>query len=372
MSSYQVIVIGAGAAGSAAAYELAKEGAKTLLIEQYAIGHNRGSSHGASRIFRFAYPEVEYMRFARLCLPLWRELEAESGTQLLTLTGGLDFADDEHYADDVRAVYDNLLKADCTADWLDGQALRKRFPQWKLPEQACGTYSPDTGVLNADLCVHTLVTQAKRHGATVMEGQPVLAIEPQSTGAVVRTAAGDFGCERLVITAGAWLNTLLKPLGMALPLKVTQEQYAFFAAKNPTERPPNDPIWIHYRENIMYGFPDLGQGFKAGWHHANVQIDIADYRQQPDQTAMQAVTAYLQAHRPDLVAQPQDTATCVYTSTPDHEFVIDFLPGHPGIVVGSPCSGHGFKFAVGTGKILADLALRGRTDMGLRFPGKWA
>ncbi len=371
MTDYDYIIIGAGAAGSATAYQLAKDGANVLLLEQFSIGHERGSSHGESRIFRFAYPQVEYARFAKQCLPLWKTLEAESGKELLHSTGGLDFADDETGFQSIYDVKKALEDADCRVDFLDTAALKKRFPQWKLKKGAIGVYSPDAGILKATECVQTMVAEAIKYGASVHENEAVQHIDYQGDKIFIKTSKNTFQAKKLIITAGAWLNTLLKDLGEQLELKITQEQYVYLDLKKRAKQPLLDTIWIHYRKEFMYGFPDLGNGYKCGWHHSNVEIDITNYTPTPNQAVLETVQNYMATYRPQLAIAPTALNTCLYTTTPDQHFILDFLPQQPNILIGSPCSGHGFKFAVGIGRALADLAQHGTTTMEIGHLRKW-
>jgi sarcosine oxidase len=371
MTSYDYIIIGAGAAGSATAYQLAKDGANVLLLEQFSIAHERGSSHGESRIFRFAYPQLEYTRFAKQCLPLWKTLEAETGKELLITTGGLDFADDETGYDSIYEVKNALEQAECRVEFLEYAALKTRFPQWKLKKGAIGVYSPDAGILKATECVQTMVAEAIKHGATVHENEAVQHIDYQEDKIFIKTSKNHFQAKKLIITAGAWLNTLLKDVGEQLELKITQEQYLYLDLKKRAKKPVLDTIWIHYRKEFMYGFPDLGTGYKCGWHHSNIEIDITAYTPKPSEYVQNTVQTYMAEYRPQLAAAPSSLSTCLYTTTPDQHFILDFLPQQPNILIGSPCSGHGFKFAVGIGRALADLAQHGKTDMEIGHLRKW-
>jgi sarcosine oxidase len=252
---FDAIVIGAGAAGSAAGYQLAKDGRRVLLLEQFEIGHARGSSHGESRIFRFAYPQAWYAKFAMQSAPLWRELERDCGERLLHTTGGLDFADDPDCFAEVRQIWDALRANGAACEELTGKEIRTRFPQWRnLPDEAVGTFSPDAGWLSATRCVRAMCAEIVKRGGVVKGGEVVTGL----TGSVeVTTTKGKYTADRLVIAAGAWINSLLKFLGLELPLKVTKEQPVYFAPlRNAAEfRSPRFPIWIHYcKPAFTYGF----------------------------------------------------------------------------------------------------------------------
>ncbi|HQX11039.1 MAG TPA: N-methyl-L-tryptophan oxidase [Thermoflexales bacterium] len=367
--TYDVIVVGGGAMGSAAAYHLARDGRKVLLLEQFEFAHTRGSSHGESRIFRFAYPEIEYARFAMQCRPLWHALEADAGEQLLIPTGGLDFADDADGYAEVREVATSLAAAGGAYEELDRVALARRYPQWRLAEGALGVYSPDAGVLRATRCVQRMIERAAAHGAEARAGEAVTALQATDGGVEVVTSQGRYRARKAIVTAGAWVNQVLAGVGAALPVQATQEQVVYYPARPGHEedfRPPRFTIWIHYRKEHTYGFPILGTpGMKIGLHHSNVNVDISAYARSPQDWITDLLSDYIGRYLPDLdAARPFEPTPCIYTSTADHNFLIGPLPSAPDIIVGSPCSGHGFKFAIGVGRALADLATLGGTEMG--------
>jgi sarcosine oxidase len=363
---FDAIVIGAGVMGSAAAYHLAKAGQRTLLLERFEIGHTQGSSHGESHIFRFAYHNPHYARLAIQCLPLWRALEAESGQRLLEVIGGLDIAHDPaHYAN-LDAVADTLTQVGARFEVLDARALATRYPQWRLGDAARAVFSPDSGFLRATRCVQVIVAQAVQHGAVVHEREPVTEIIPDQPVEVV-TEQGRYRSDKLIITGGAWINTLLAFVGLCLLVKVSQEQVTYFRPLgDPAQfRADRFPIFIHWRSPTpAYGFPIIDQpGVKVGFHHEGYVIEDLSAPRQPRSETVQRAREYLQAYLPDAAGEPFDPTACLYTTTPDEDFVIDFAPGINNVVICSACSGHGFKFGIGIGRALADLALEGATEM---------
>jgi len=361
---YDVVVIGGGVMGCAAAYHLAKRGRSVLLLEQFAIGHDRGSSHGHSRIIRLAYDVPDYVRLAQAAFPLWRALEQESGADLLLRTGGLDFA--MPGTPGFEATRATLVATGVVFEDLDRAGMAERYPQFHLTDGAVGVYQPDAGILNADRCVATLAAEARRHSATIREHEPAIRIATNGAGVMVRTSAATYGADRLVIAAGAWARPLLLQIGLNLPLTVTREQVAFFAPRDPIQFTPGRfPIFVHHAadRHAGYGFPIFGlPGVKVAYHQGGPAVDPESDQRAADPAVGEALHAYLARWVPGAAGELLLSQTCRYTNTPDEHFIIDRHPDHPQIVIGSPCSGHGFKFGVLIGAILADLAERGTTE----------
>jgi sarcosine oxidase len=384
---FDAIVIGAGMAGSAAAWQLSKDGRRVLLLEQFEIGHARGSSHGESRIFRFAYPQPEYAKFAMQSKPLWLELERDSGKQLLHTIGGLDFADDPDCFGEVKQIAAALRQNGAACEELDAKKIRRRFPQWRIPDSTIGVFSPDGGWIEATHAVRAMVEQTAKRGGVIRDRESVSKIRVNENEVAVATSEGEYRAGSLVIAAGAWVHDLLGRCTfqfqhlkadpdsqmenllrfLKLPLKVTQEQPVYFAPIRNAEsfRAGRFPIWIHYRKpHFAYGFPMLDTpGVKVAFHHDGPVIDPARADRTPNPEVSRRLKEYLKQYLPDAAGEIVEEVTCLYTTTPDHNFVIDLLPGIPNVAIASACSGHGFKFAAGIGRALADLVQFGKTDM---------
>jgi sarcosine oxidase len=360
-----VIVVGGGVMGCAAAYHLAKDGRSVLLLEQFAIGHGQGSSHGPSRIIRLAYDSEDYVELARASFALWRELQAEAGTALLQRVGGLDMGvPGAHMLDGIRATYEALH---VPFEALDRDEIVRRFPQFRLPEGTIGYYQPDYSLLAADSCVATLAAEARKRGARLHEREIVQLVAADGAGVLVQTSAATYRAERAILCAGSWMPTLLAQLGIDLPLTVTKELLAFYAAPNPADYMPGRfPLFIHRFPNttsLGSGFPIFGHpGVKLMLDRIGPQVDPNDPDRSIDQSLLAQVRDYVAKILPSLGDNVIDTVTCRYTMTPDEDFIVDRHPAHPQITIASPCSGHGFKFGVVIGRILADLATRGATE----------
>lgn len=346
MERVDVAVVGAGVAGSAIARACARRGLAVALIERFEFGHDRGSSHGAVRIFRFAYPDPFYVRLAQRALRLWRELESERGSTLIELTGGVDHGDERA----VGAVHDALVAAGAHAELLHPAAAAERYPGLAFEQVVCS--SRDTGRVRAERAWADLVASARARGASLHERTAVDAIEVRGDRAYVVTATGTFDAATVVVAAGAWLRDLLGDHVVLPQFEISQEHVLHFAPR--AEDKTEWPSFIHYREPAAaYGMLTPGEGVKVGEHHAGVVIEHPDARLTSlDPARRDAVLRYVERWIPGVEPVPVSETTCLYTTTPDEDFVLD---RRGPIVVASPCSGHGFKFAPLIGELAADL-----------------
>ena len=359
-----VIVVGSGVMGAAAAWRLARAGHRVRLLEQFAIGHENGSSHGPSRMIRLAYDALDYAHLGREAFRLWDELQAESGESLLRMTGGLDVGLPGALAmEGIARTYDTL---GMPYERLDRDELRRRYPQLNLPDGSIGLAQADYGILAAGRCVTTLAARARAAGAQLHEEEPALEIVPDGDGVQVRTARGVYGAERVILTAGSWTNPLLAPLGIDLPLTVLQEQLAFFRVRDPEAHGPDRlPLVIHR----FPGTTSLGsifpihdhEGVKVMVDRIGPAVDPANPDRTIDPLLLERLRAYTTDVLPGVTGEILESTSCRFTMTPDEDFVIDLHPEHHQIVIASACSGHGFKFAPVIGQMLADLALTGAT-----------
>ena len=358
--SYDVIVVGAGAMGSAAAYHLAGDGQRVLLLEQFTVGHTRGSSHGGSRIIRYTHDKADYMRIMPALFDLWRQLQAESGEPLLQMTGGLYMGPaDEPFlcgAQQALTAFQHPYQVFTPGELADA------FPQFRLPAGWLALYQAHSGILAASRCVETLARQAVKRGATLREQTQVQQIEPTGDGVRVQAAgpAGNeiFSAARLIITAGPWAPRLLGPLQLRPPLKVTHQQVAYFAVDQPDLYAVGRcPLYIFTALPHYYGFPIFEKPghVKIGLEIINKVVD-PDASREADPAAVDELSAAVAQTMVGVQPRPAQVDLCLYTETPTHDFLIDRHPEHPQIVIGGGFSGRGFKFAIGFGRLLADLA----------------
>jgi len=345
MERADAIVVGAGVMGAAAAWRLTLAGRSVVLLEQFEVGHDRGSSHGAVRVFRFSYDEVRYVLMAMEALPLWRELEEASGRQILTVIGGFDFGP----APQLEAHAQALGAAGAPFELLTGRDAMARFPSVSLPATDPVLYQPDAGVVAADRAVRSMVDLALEAGATLREGGRALSLRSASEQVEVETAEKSFRAPVALVTAGAWARSLLSGAGVDLPVVPTRETVGFFPS-------PSDaafPILVEWTEGPLYALPSPGQGLKTGWHHSGQQTD-PDQQGATEARVIERMSWWVQERFPGAVPQHHHAESCLYTNTDDERFILE---RHGPIVVGSACSGHGFKFAPLVGERLARLAL---------------
>lgn len=362
--AFDVIVVGAGIMGASTAYHLAKDGVKVLLLEQFAIGHAKGSSHGPSRIIRLAYDTLDYVTLAQAAYQLWGEIEAESRQTLLTKVGGLDIGvPDALGLLGIRECYE---AASIAYDALDADDIMQRFPQFCLPQDMIGFYQPDYSLLAADQCVLTYVAQAQQHGAQIQTNEAVREIKIVGNGVEVVSDRGSYSAARVVLCAGSWVQGLLAKLDLRLPLTIHKEQVLFLKPRNPADfMPGRFPLFIHR----FPGTTSLGSGFPIHHHSApkfmidrvGPTVSPEDSDRSLDIANIARVTAYATQMLPDLTSELVEAVSCRYTMTPDEDFIIDRHPAYSQVVIASPCSGHGFKFGSVLGRILADLATQGHT-----------
>ncbi len=363
-NTFDVIVVGAGIMGTATAYQLAKRGARVLLLEQFTIGHALGSSHGPHRIIRLAYDTRDYVVLAQSAYALWHELEQDAGQSLLIKTGGLDFGAPDALG--LREIGANYADLGIAYDAVDAAEIHKRFPQILPPDGSIGFYQADYSMLAADKCVATAAARARHYGAVIHESEGVLAIEPHAAGVTVRTAANSYSAAKLVLSAGSWMRPMLLALGIDIPLIVTKEQVAFMGVHRPEDFMVGAfPLFIHRfpgSTQLGSGFPLWGhRGPKVMFDRTGPEVDPADLDRTVNPQELARLERYAAQTLAGLTGEVLEVVSCRYTMTPDEDFVIDTHPEHKHIVLASPCSGHGFKFGSVIGEILADLALTGAT-----------
>jgi sarcosine oxidase len=359
---YEYIVLGLGGWGSAAAYWLSRRaGADVLGLEQFELGHVRGESQDHSRIIRLSYHTPEYVELAKHAYTAWREVERDSGEQLVLRTGGLDFAPRES-AIPLTNYSGSMDAAGVPYEHLDAAEIRRRWPQFTVTDDIHGLFQPESGIAMAARGNAAHVRMARAHGATLRDQAPVERIRPTEGEMEVVAGGVAYRCRRLVIAAGAWSNGALTHFGIHLPLRVTKEQVTYFATSHQADfQPDRFPIWIWMDDPCFYGIPAFGEaGPKAGQDAGGLETTADTRSFEPDQAALKRTVDFLGRYIPKALGPIIYTKTCLYTLTPDRDFVLDKLPDFPNVAVGIG-GGHGYKFASLIGRILSELAIDGRT-----------
>ena len=352
VAQFDVIVIGLGGMGSAAAAHAASRGKRVLGIEQFQPAHDQGSSHGRSRVIRLAYFEhPAYVPLLRRSYELWRRLESATGRDLLRITGGLMIGapDSEVVAGSLQSAREHHLDH----ERLDAAQIRQRFPPFTPHEGIVALHEGEAGVVFPEEAIRAHLDVAVDSGAHVHFDERVEDWQVSPSGTIeVRTSRARYQTERLILAPGSWAASLFKIDW--LPLEVEPQQLHWFlpaggaAAFSPDRFPIY--IWDLGGGSQFYGFPADQDG----------RVKVAFFR-----STVQGESAMREALRPALPALANgtlvETVTCKYTLTPDHHFVIGHHPDHANVIIASPCSGHGYKFASVIGEILADLAIDGAT-----------
>lgn len=365
--SYEVIVVGLGAMGCATLFHLARRGVRVLGVEQFAPGHAFGSSHGDSRIIRETYFEHPlYVPLVQRAHQLWRELQSESGATLMTITGGLMIGRDGGMV--VSGTLRSAREHGLPHEVLSPQEVEKRYPAFRIAADVVVVLDPRAGYLDPEACNTAHLGRAARAGAETQFENQVIEWSPAGEGVRVETHSGTYFADRLVLAAGAWNPRLTGDL--KLPLAIERQTVFWF---EPGEAAAYDraefPIYAYEFKpgTICYGFPRLPRGVKASVMHDGIVVhDVKSVNRQIRPKEVEPLRDALRPVLPALSQSPvRESGVCLFTNAPDHDFVIDFHPRYPQVLISSPCSGHGFKFASAIGELQADLLTEGRSRFDL-------
>lgn len=352
---YDVIVAGLGALGSAAAYHLARGGRRVLGFDRLTPPHSEGSHHGRTRIIREAYFEdPRYVPLVQGAYRLWRALERETGQELLREVGGLMIgvpggslvAGARRSADEHGLPYETLAPDE----------VHRRHPALRLDDGMQALHEPRAGVLFPEACVRAHLDAARAAGARLRFGEPITGWSADAHGVRVETSGSTWLAEHVVLCSGAWMPRLVPELRRSLEVE-RQVLYWLEPAEPAACRPERLPIFLieHEPERYYYGFPDFGDGVKVAIHHEGQVVDPERVSREvaPDEAAL--IRDLTRRFLPGASDRIEDAAVCLYTNTPDRNFIVDFHPDHPRVLLASPCSGHGFKFSSMLGSAVADL-----------------
>ena len=372
-SHHDVLIVGLGAMGSSAAYHLCRRGVRVCGFDRFSPPHAMGSSHGQTRIIREAYFEDPiYVPMVRRAYELWRELEREAATPLLLETGGLMIGrPDSQLVSGARASAEQY---GLEHEILGCSDISRRFPAFRPEHDMVAVYEPRAGILFPEACVQAQLSRARACGAQIHSDEPVLRWQAGANGVSVKTERASYSADLLIVTAGAWARQLLAELE---PPLVVERQVAFwFDPRSSRDHfsAANCPVhlWQFDDGRFAYGFPDLGSGVKVACHQQGITGTPDSLTRDVSAEEVEGIRSVIRRFLPDADGEFRSAAACLYTNTPDEHFWIDRHPLHANVLIASPCSGHGFKFASVIGEILADLTTGGHPSFDLSvFRTRW-
>ncbi|WP_160036405.1 N-methyl-L-tryptophan oxidase [Paenibacillus sp. An7] len=361
---YDVIVIGAGSMGMAAGYFLAQSGKRTLLVDSFNPPHNRGSHHGDTRIIRHAYGEgVKYVPLALKAQELWNDLEEVTGKQLFLPTGVLNAGYEK--SDFIQNIISSSKTYSLKLEILDSIEVNERWPGFTLPDNYIGCFEPTSGVLKCEECIEAYRELAEQNGADIITNSKVKEILIHDERVTIKTDDHTFSADALVVSAGAWSGNLLSMLGLDLPLNPVRKTFAWFDDKEDIYNNQKYPAFsFETSEGMYYGFPNIdGAGLKVGRHDGGETMNPDEAIPEFDELEKDAtdLKQFLKHYMPST-QQLKYGKTCMYTVTPDEDFIIDLHPNYSNIAIASGFSGHGFKFSSVVGQILSELIISGKTE----------
>jgi sarcosine oxidase len=363
MSHFDVGIVGLGAMGSAAAHAFARRGARVVAFDRLTPPHTFGSTHGHTRIIREAiYEHPLYVPLVRRAFELWEELQRETNAKLYVQTGGL-MVGPEH-GPLVLGACDSALTHGIQHEMLDARALSRRFPAYSARSDWIALLEHRAGLLFPERCVEAQIALARQRGAVLKFAEEVKGWRPNPRGIELRTSAGTYEVDRMVLAAGPWLPSLTESLGVSIPLEIERQLSHWFQPVEPNDRylAPNCPLglWEMPDGDVFATIPDEGHGVKCGMHHAGAPTTPETVNRSVSQGENAVARELLEQVMPGAGGRLRESRVCLYTNTPDRHFIIDWTQGGRVLLV-SPCSGHGFKFATAIGEIAAQLVLDGRS-----------
>jgi sarcosine oxidase len=355
MRPYDVAIVGLGAMGSAAAWHLARRGIRVVGLDRHSPPHSFGSTHGHSRIIREAYYEHPlYVPLVQRAYTLWHDLEREAGRHLLQPTGGLMIGHADGVLVQGAQQSARMHRLPC-ALWSAAQ-VRERVTALRVPDRFVALWEPRAAMLRPEAAVDAMIRSARRHGAEIVCDTAVTGWQPDGRGFVLATPARDYHATKVIVAAGAWVGHLLPHTKLPVTIERAVQFWFEPTADAAIHRPDRLPVFVVEWEprRFFYGLPDHGHGVKVAEHHGGEPTGADTVRRVVDERERAAIRGLAREWLPGL-GRLAEASVCLYTNTPDGHFVVDRLPRHPGVVVVSACSGHGFKFAPAIGEIVADL-----------------
>jgi len=371
MNVFDAIVVGAGGVGSATLLRLAKRGVRVLGIDRFGPAHDRGSSHGQTRLIRQAYFEhPDYVPLLLSAYEMWHELERESGQQLLFPTGLIEVGPPDGIV--IPGVAASAQQHGLEIERLCPTDVEQRFPQITLPPHCEAVFEPTAGILQVEACVRVQLDQAQNLGAELRFHEPVIGWRADGNGVAVETTNGRYHAAHLIVAAGAWSSVLMESLG--LPLRVVRKHLHWFDSDDDRYQLQSGcpAAFFELAEGCFYVFPEMdsGPGVKAAEHSGGEEVvDPTNLDRTLDAQDHALVAEFVNRYLPGVSTRSINHSVCMYTLTPDEHFILDFYPEHSQVCFVAGLSGHGFKMAPVLGEALADLTLDGATSHPVGFLG---
>jgi sarcosine oxidase len=371
---YDQIVVGLGAMGSATAYQLAKKGQKVLGIDQFDPPHSLGSSHGDSRMIRQAIAESpEYTPLVLRSYELWKQIAEEAGVDLLTITGLVIMVSNKEKGQN-KFLSNTIVAAKkygIPHDVLDTDQILERFPMFSLRGDEQGYYEPSSGFLRPEACITAQLKLAEKYGAELHKNEKLLSYQEKDGGVIVKTDQYEYEADKLILTAGSWISELL-PSKYKDNFKVYRQVLYWFEVKGNPEQFQVDKFPVFNwefnsaMEDYLYGFPliDESNAMKVASEQYEETADPNNVvREVSNSEINKMYETYIKKNLPFLSNKCVNAKACLYTVTPDMQFVIDYHPDNGKVIFASPCSGHGFKHSAAIGELLADMATGQKTKV---------
>ena len=368
-SLYDVVIIGGGSMGIATAYYLAKAEQKVLVVDQFTVPNIYGSHHGETRILRLGYGNGgTYVPLVKESLSLWKELEEETGRTLYNQTGAISVG--YPGSDFVKETIDSSIKYNLEYEKLDAKSLMERWPGITVPDDYVACYDPNSGFLYSEECILAYKEECEKLGVTILENQPVLDLQITDKEVTVLTADTTFVARKAVVTAGAWMPKLLPDL--ELEIKPLRKTFGWFETSEENLYGSQFPCYVFDTHDVghYYGFPDFnGKGLKIGRMDLGEVVDPDELNRDFDSTPKEEadLRSFLSRYMPQANGHLNAGKVCLFSMTPDEDFIIDFHPQHENVLIAGGFSGHGFKFASAIGKTLCELAVQGVSNQDISF-----
>jgi len=358
---FDIIIVGAGIMGASTARELSRRGRRVLLIDQFAPPHDRGSSHGETRVIREAYFEdPAYVPMVQRAYELWGELEKSTGQSLLQITGGLMIGPEDGAV--FRGARQSAEEHGLRHELLSATQVQQRFPALRMPGRCSAVYEPRAGMLFAERSHQAMLTDARGCGTEFRWNATVTRWEANDSSARVFVDGDAYEATQLVLAGGAWLRQLDESLSGVLSVERQVLHWFDSGESRGICAPGTFPVhvWEYEPDRYFYALPDAGSGVKAALHHQGQSTTAEDVAREVTDEEKNDMRALIREYLPALDRAPHHSAVCLYTNTPDGHFIVDRHPVHANVLLLSPCSGHGFKFAPAIGEMAADLCMVGR------------